>query len=129
MSNANFTRAVGLTFKQAKNMAPVAKGKNPFVGFAVGFLFGPIGVGLYLQSAADFALALAMVLLGAFFTAGIAAPVFWCLCGAWAFVRIRHSNAAPAQRLDDHRPASPERLPFPAATRRESQSTYEVIDV
>ena len=73
-------------------MHPVGEGKNAMVGFMAGFAFGPIGVGLYLRSVSDFVMTLGMVLIGTFMTAGVGAPLFWVLCGAWAFVRIRNSN-------------------------------------
>lgn len=92
MSNSHFAHAVGHAFREAKGMPPVGSGKNPLIGFVMGFFFGPIGVGLYLRSVGDFFLSLAMVLMGAFFTAGLATPVFWVLCGAWAYTRIKNSN-------------------------------------
>lgn len=92
MSAQHFAHLVKHAFTESKDLAPVGTGKNALVGFAAGFLFGPIGVGLYLGSMTDFILSLAMVLLGAIMTAGLAAPIFWCLCGAWAYTRIRNSN-------------------------------------
>ena len=92
MSNAVFSQAVRGAFKQSKGMPPVGNGKNPLVGFAMGFLFGPFGVGGYLRSWGDFFLTLTIVLGGTFVTGGVAAPVLWCICGAWAYTRIRNSN-------------------------------------
>jgi hypothetical protein len=92
MSNVAFSRAIGHAFKQSKDMPPVPKGKNPLIGFAMGFLLGPAGVAIYLRSVGDGLLTLAMVLLGTFFTAGFAAPIAWALCGCWCYVRIRNSN-------------------------------------
>ncbi len=93
--NHVFTHAVGTAFKQSKSMTPVGIGKNPLVGFAMGFLFGPFGVGLYLKSVGDFVITLCIVLAGTFLTVGVAAPILWVLCGAWAFVRISNSNSTP----------------------------------
>lgn len=92
MSAHHFAHIVTHAFSSSSQMTPVGAGKNALVGFVAGFLFGPIGVGLYLGSAADFALSLGMVLLGSIMTAGLGAPVFWCLCGAWAYTRIKNSN-------------------------------------
>ncbi len=92
MSNVAFSGAVRQAFKQSKDMPPVGQGKNPLVGFALGFCFGPIGVGAYLKSWGDFFLTLTIVLGGTFVTGGVAAPVLWCICGAWAYSRIRNSN-------------------------------------
>jgi|CXWL01.1.fsa_nt_gi hypothetical protein len=97
MSNVVFSRAVGQAFKQSKGMPPVGKGKNPLVGFALGFLFGPFGVGLYLQSFGDFFVTLAIVLGGTFVTGGVAAPILWVTSGAWAYVRIKNSNNPPSE--------------------------------
>lgn len=93
--NHVFTHAVGTAFKQSKSMTPVGIGKNPLVGFAMGFLFGPFGVGLYLKSVGDFVITLCIVLAGTFLTVGVAAPILWVLCGVWAFVRISNSNGTP----------------------------------
>ena len=96
MSNIVFSNAVRQAFKQSNGMPPVAKGKNPLVGFAMGFLFGPFGVGLYLKSWGDFFLTLTIVLVGTFVTGGVAAPVLWCVSGAWAYKRIHDSNKPPS---------------------------------
>lgn len=102
MSNVAFSGAVRHAFKQSKDMPPVGKGKNPLVGFAMGFCFGPFGVGAYLKSWGDFFLTLTIVLGGTFVTGGIAAPVLWCICGAWAYSRIRNSNSpSPDSSPDD----------------------------
>lgn len=101
MSNVAFSGAVRHVFKQSKTMPPVASGRNPLVGFAMGFLFGPFGVGLYLKSFGDFFLTLALVLGGTVVSGGVAAPVLWCVCGAWAFVRIRDSNTPPTEPSAD----------------------------
>ncbi|MGH7243431.1 MAG: hypothetical protein ACREJD_08455 [Phycisphaerales bacterium] len=93
MSNQEFGHLVRHAFKESKNMNPVGAGKNAFVAFFAGFLFGPIGVGIYLGSFVDFILSLGMVIAGSIMTAGIGAPVFWALCGAWAAARVRNSNA------------------------------------
>ncbi len=107
MSNAHYAHAVGQVFKRAKDMPAVGKGKNPMVGFIMGFAFGPLGVGLYLGSFADFVLSLTMVLLGAFVTAGVGAPAFWALCGFWAYTRIRNSNAAELPRTNSSSDPTP----------------------
>jgi hypothetical protein len=93
--NHVFAHAVGTTFKQSKSMPPVGHGKNPIIGFAMGFLFGPFGVGLYLKSVGDFVITLGIVLAGSALTVGVVAPLLWMLCGAWAFVRISNSNQTP----------------------------------
>ena len=96
MSNLHFTNLVQHAFKESKNMAPVGKGKTPLVGFMAGFLFGPIGVGVYLGSMPDFVMSLGMVIVGTLMTVTVGAPFFWVLCGVWAYMRIRHSNSQTA---------------------------------
>lgn len=78
--------------KESRKMAPVGAGKSPLVAFVVGFLFGPIGAGIYLGSFADFAMLLGVILAGAFLTAGFAAPVAWVFSGVWAAHRVNQSN-------------------------------------
>lgn len=107
MSNIVFSNAVRQAFKQSNGMPPVAKGKNPLVGFAMGFLFGPIGVGLYLKSWGDFFLTLTIVLVGSFVTAGVAAPVLWCVSGAWAYKRIHDSNKPPSDSSITNQASAP----------------------
>jgi hypothetical protein len=126
MSNVVFSRAVGQAFKQSKGMPPVAKGKNPLVGFALGFLFGPFGVGLYLQSFGDFFFTLAVVIAGTFATGGVAAPVLWCICGAWAYKRISNTNNPPSE------PPTSASASTPLLTGRENVvplKRREVVDV
>jgi len=96
---SQYGHIVGKAFKESKHMAPVGQGRNPLVGFAMGFLLGPLGVGLVLKSPADFFITLTLVILGSLATVGVAAPVLWCLCGAWAYVRIRNSQEAEASAI------------------------------
>lgn len=88
-----YAHVVKHAFEHSKDMPSVGPGKNALVAFAAGFLFGPFGVGIYLRSAGDFFITLTLVILGSVMTAGIAAPVLWMLCGAWAAVRVKNSNA------------------------------------
>ncbi|MBX9736755.1 MAG: hypothetical protein K2X32_07500 [Phycisphaerales bacterium] len=97
MSAHAYTHLVQHAFKHSETMPPVKRGKNPFVGFLLGFVFGPIGVGVYLGSVTDFAMSLGMVIIGSLVTGGIAAPVLWTVCGVWAAVRIRNSNTKHAE--------------------------------
>jgi hypothetical protein len=94
MNHVHLAHVAGHMFKHSKSMPSVGSGKSAMLAFLMGFLFGPLGVGLYLRSLPDFFLSLALVLIGAFVTVGIGAPVFWCLCGAWAAVRVHNANKA-----------------------------------
>jgi hypothetical protein len=71
---------------------PLKKRKNPGIAFVVGFFFGPVGLGIYFESWPDFLLPLAIIILTAFGTLGLAAPVAWMFCGAWGAVRASTSN-------------------------------------
>lgn len=74
--------------KAAKNGKPVKPGKSAFVAFLAGFLFGPFGTGLYLESWKDFFVPMLILLGATFFTAGIGAPVAWMFCGVYGITRV-----------------------------------------
>jgi hypothetical protein len=88
--HANHVLAQGL--KAAKNGPPVKEGKSAFVAFLAGFLFGPFGCGVYLESFQDFFVPLVLVLGASFMTGGVAAPVAWMFCGAYAAMRVNSSE-------------------------------------
>jgi hypothetical protein len=87
-----FGHAVKHAFEHSKSMHKVGVGKSPLVAFVAGFLFGPFGLGLYLRSWADCFIPLTLIIIGSVFTAGIATPLLWMLCGAWGWVRVSNSN-------------------------------------
>lgn len=105
-----YAHAVRHAFEHSKSMRPVAAGKSPILGFLIGFALGPVGVGLYLKSMPDFLITLALVVVGSMLSAGLGAPVFWMLCGAWAAVRVNQSNNTPPSSP----PAAPATGPDPA---------------
>lgn len=67
-------------------------GKSPVLGFVLGFLLGPFGIGIFLRSLVDFGLSfgMCMVLVGAFEMK--AAPICWVACGVWVVVRIKRDT-------------------------------------
>lgn len=84
------------------------RGKKPWLAFALGFLLGPVGIGLYLRSLMDALLLLCIDL--ALFTIGgdDIAPIMWLVGGFWGFVRVRidsrnQSSIAGDDNLQDHR--------------------------
>jgi len=89
MSNQHFFHAVSHAFKEAKHMPSTGRNKSAGLAFFLGFLFGPIGTGLYLQTWTDFFVPLLFVIGGSVMTVGIGAPVFWILCGVWGAVRAK----------------------------------------
>src|ERR1035441_7196068 len=78
---------VGGLFRIADQLEPLDDIKNPFVAAACGFLFGGVGLGLYLRSLKDFlipfALLIAVAILG--IPTGealmLAIPFIWAACG------------------------------------------------
>jgi len=99
MSQHPYVHVVRHAFKHAKEMPSVGKGKSPVAAFVAGVLFGPFGIGLYLRSWGDFLVLLGLLLAGSFMTVGVAAPVFWVLCGVWGAVRVQQANAKPSAVL------------------------------
>ena len=84
----NTTHLLNEGLNAAKNGPPVPPGKNAPAAFLAGFLFGPFGTGIYLESFADFIGPMLFVLGATFLTGGIAAPVAWCFCGFWGAMRV-----------------------------------------
>jgi hypothetical protein len=86
---------VGGLFRIADQLEPLDEIKNPFVAAACGFLFGGIGLGLYLKSFKDFlipfALLFALAILG--IPTGealmLAIPFIWA---AYGYYRVKTSN-------------------------------------
>jgi hypothetical protein len=105
MSNQPYVQIVGHAFRESEKMPRVGAGKSPVAAFVVGFMFGPLGVGLYLKSWPDFFLLLGLILVGSFMTAGLGAPFFWCLCGFWGAARVARSNRGKAAPLPPVFPA------------------------
>jgi hypothetical protein len=79
----------------ADQLEPLDEIKNPFVAAACGFLFGGIGLGIYLKSVKDFlipfALMFAIIILG--IPTGeallVAVPFVWA---AYGYYRVKTSN-------------------------------------
>lgn len=90
--NSQYNHVVSRAFKESDKLPPVGAGRSAIVAFFAGFLFGPIGVGVYLRSWSDFIVLMGLLVLGAVMTAGVGAPVFWMLCGAWGASRVNRSN-------------------------------------
>lgn len=86
---------VGGLFSIADQLEPLDDIKNPFVAAACGFLFGGIGLGIYLKSVKDFlipwALMFAIVILG--IPTGeallVVVPFVWA---AYGYYRVKTSN-------------------------------------
>jgi hypothetical protein len=89
VSASAFFHVVRQLFNNSGDFPPPKRGKNPVVAFVMGAAFGPLGVGLYLESWFDFFVSLGLVVTGSVMTVGLGAPVFWVLCGAYAARRCR----------------------------------------
>jgi hypothetical protein len=68
-----------------KELEPLPTRKNVALAFALGFAFGPFGVGIYFKSPKDFFICLAMLLVSIlFFGFGVIAGWLFSACyGAW----------------------------------------------
>jgi len=88
----SYGHVVGRAFRDAKQLPPKGRGKSAVLAFVLGVLFGPFGVGLYLESWADFFIPFLLVVAGSVMTVGVGAPVFWMLCGAWGAWRVALAN-------------------------------------
>ncbi len=76
---------------------------SPLAGFVMGFLLGPLGVGIFLRSLLDFGLSAiaCCLILSVFEIKGI--PLCWMVCGGWVAFRVKYrlqsaSRAVPARR-------------------------------
>lgn len=92
MSRQHFGHVLHAAVKESANLKPVGADKSAFAAFFAGFLFGPIGLGIYLRSGVDFLMSLGLVVVGSIMTVGIGAPFFWALCGFWGAMRVAQSK-------------------------------------
>lgn len=108
----------------AEELAPLKSKKDPMIAAMAGFATGGIGLGLYLQSWADFLIPGAILLflvIVSLFTAGVPMlfiPVVWAIYG---FKRVQASNRKLASCNDDFIEAEiisppPLRAPRPIST-------------
>ena len=93
---SQYGHIVGKAFRDARNLPPVGRGKSAVMAFVVGVLFGPIGLGMYLRSWGDFFIPLILIIGGSVLTAGVGAPFFWILTGAWGAWRVTLANQSSA---------------------------------
>jgi hypothetical protein len=68
-----------------KALPPLHNRKSPLLAFIIGFFFGPLGIGIYFQSAKDFLICLGMLFAGMlFFGVGVVLGWLFSACyGAW----------------------------------------------
>lgn len=69
-----------------KNKRP-DENKNPFIGAILGFLFGPIGIGIYFNSWKDFFLCLVVLIILAIILVGFGAIPGWLFSAFYGFYR------------------------------------------
>ncbi len=124
--NKHGNSIIGWLLHIADQLPPLDDIKNPFVAAACGFLFGGIGLGLYLKSLKDFlipfALLLAVIILG--IPTGeallLAVPFIWA---AYGFYRVKKSNSMLGECSDAGRIIEAEVVcPPPIPTRQEKLS-------
>ena len=87
------------TFKMLDRLAPLHKPKSAGLAAVLGFLFGGIGLGIYLRSFVDFLFPLGLVIAASVLSTGFASldPQVGVLAGAivaslWGYFRVENSN-------------------------------------
>lgn len=90
------------------------KGKRAWLAFIFGFLFGPIGIGLYLRSVMD-ALLLLCVDIMLLTVGGDGIVLFtWVAGGLWGYVRVKIDSREPittSETPDSPQAPEPEQPP------------------
>lgn len=87
------THTVKLAGEAIKELAPLRERRNVFLAAAIGFAFGPLGVAIYLKSAKDFFLCLAILLvLSVLLFFGPGEILGWLFSPAYAAWRAHTSN-------------------------------------
>ena len=98
------------------------KGKNPVIGFVLGFFLGVFGVGIYLRSLTEFACCLIAVMLLMPFLFGVSSLLLPVFCGLWVVGRILWDNRQTHEPTDPAveatgtvaaTPACPDGAPLP----------------
>ncbi|QYU69343.1 hypothetical protein J4558_04145 [Leptolyngbya sp. 15MV] len=80
--------------------------RTPLVGFALGTLCGPIGVGVFLWSITDFILSFALCTALGAWDCPYYVVVGWICCGIWNVVRMKR-NPSEEKPIASSRPGSP----------------------
>ena len=78
------------TKESLEKMKPLKDKKNPFTAALLGFLFGPVGIGIYLESWRDFLTCLGVLIL-LMLTIALT-PIGWLFSAAYGFYRVYTSN-------------------------------------
>jgi TM2 domain-containing membrane protein YozV len=74
------------------NLSPLKKRKSSGVASILGFLFGGIGLGIYLQSPVDFLIPIFITLVLGVVLPGIGFLVGAVVSGLWGYFRVENSN-------------------------------------
>jgi hypothetical protein len=75
-----------------KDLAPLTEPKNPAVAFGVGLVFGAIGVAIYLKSAKDFFVCMAMFFALSLLLPGLGSVLGWVFAAVYGAWRAHTSN-------------------------------------
>jgi hypothetical protein len=78
-----------------KNGPKLKTPKSPVIAFIMGFMFGPVGVGLYLGSFYDVAVPMGILVVVTLCSGGIAAPIGWTFSGLWGAIRAHATKQQP----------------------------------
>lgn len=87
---AHIGHVLGELKKDMEKAAPLKEKKNVLTAAVVGFLFGPIGIGIYMGSWRDFFTCL-IVLVLLLFTVALA-PIGWIFSAVYGGYRVWTSN-------------------------------------
>ena len=92
-----------------KSMLPLKSVKNPAVASVLGFVFGPLGLGLYLWSFIDFVVPLLLYIVVFFVFAGIDLSTFFAgivsgaVAATYGYFRVLTSNERLGEQSGDRR--------------------------
>lgn len=111
MNKSTFDALIA-TMRPYLNPPHPGRGRNNIVGMLVGFLLGPLGVGLYFKSLFDFAACLALVILTVACVDVDPAFVSGLIGLIWAAARIAHDTPKPPGGDAPRAPGQPEPEPL-----------------
>jgi hypothetical protein len=88
--------------RAVRELPPLPAEKNPLIAGVAGFLFGAVGVGLYLGSWRDFFVCLVVFVVLLFAIPGLGAIPGWWFAAGYGVFRAVSSNARRAELLRAH---------------------------
>lgn len=92
MSKLHGLHTVHNATKIIEKMPPLKKQKNPALAAAIGFLFGPFGIGIYFASWQDFFVCLGLLIVLFVTIPGLGAVPGWLFSAGYGLYRAIKSN-------------------------------------